>query len=62
MEWKRSSRCRFEPPQCVEVADLVSGVAVRDSKLGDHSPILTVSAGAWRSFISGVPVGGDIPG
>lgn len=51
MEWKRSSRCHFEPPQCVEVAVTGARVAVRDSKQGEHGPVLAVDATAWQVFI-----------
>ena len=38
---------------CVEVASAPdgSGTAVRDSKLGNRSPILTTSHEGWRSFL-----------
>jgi hypothetical protein len=34
---------------CVEVS---SGAAVRDSKLGDDSPILAFDAASWTAFIN----------
>lgn len=52
MEWKRSSWCHFEEPQCVEVAQSNDGVSVRDSKNVDQSPVLTVSADQWSAFVS----------
>lgn len=52
MHWKRSSYCHFEPPQCVEVAATGDGVVIRDSKHGEHGPILQVSVPAWEGFIA----------
>ena len=53
--WKRSSRC--DSGTCVE-ANLAEAdvVYVRDSKL-DDSPLLRVSAEAWRAFTSGLKAG-----
>jgi hypothetical protein len=46
--------CGSEAP-CVEVADGPGGWrAVRDSKLGDNSPVLTFTAAEWAVFTSGV--------
>jgi hypothetical protein len=43
---------------CVEVADLPgNGRAVRDSKLGDDSPVLTFNAAEWDAFTRGVGAG-----
>lgn len=43
---------------CVEVADGPDGwKAIRDSKLGDASPVLTFSAEEWRVFTSAVRAG-----
>lgn len=54
MDWKRSSRCNFEKPQCVEVAAHDDGVAIRDSKLGEGSPIVQVDLAAWQALLSHV--------
>lgn len=46
--------CGSEAP-CVEVADGPNGWrAVRDSKLGNDSPVLTFTADEWRVFTSGI--------
>lgn len=39
---------------CVEVARTPEAVLVRDSKLGDASPVLSFDAAAWREFVRGV--------
>jgi len=54
-EWTKSSRSGSnDQGQCVEArkADLV--VQVRDSKLGDTSPILAASPADWRGFLTAV--------
>lgn len=54
-EWRKSSRSAGGPnDQCVEArrADLV--VQVRDSKLGEDSPILDASPADWRGFLTAV--------
>lgn len=45
--WRKSSRC--ESQQCVEVARLDHGIAIRDSK--DPQPQLVFDSSAWRAFI-----------
>lgn len=46
--FRRSTRC--ETAYCVEVA-AGPDVLVRDSKLGDASPLLSFSAKSWQMFI-----------
>lgn len=49
--------CGSDGP-CVEVADGPAGWrAIRDSKLGDASPILTFTADEWAVFSDGVRTG-----
>lgn len=52
-QWRKSSYSNGSGA-CVEIADATPGVAVRDSKLGDRSPILTASGPAWRAFLDAV--------
>jgi hypothetical protein len=48
--WRKASYCNGATA-CVEVAPLPDGgVSVRDSKLGETSPVLTFSADDWREF------------
>lgn len=55
--WRRSSRCGGAGA-CVEVADLgARGMAVRDGKVPETSPVLFFSDEEWRSFLSGVKAG-----
>ncbi len=42
--------------ECVEVADLDGGVAVRDSKDPD-GPKLRFASAEWRAFLAGVRAG-----
>lgn len=52
--WKRACSAGT---QCVEVAEAGGHVHVRDSKLGDMSPVLTFSADEWDAFIATVKRG-----
>ena len=38
--------------ECTEVGSCAHGVAVRDSKLGEGSPVLKISAREWAAFLS----------
>lgn len=42
---------------CVETALVPGGWAVRDSKLGDASPVLVVDSGSWASLMGAVRSG-----
>jgi hypothetical protein len=51
--WRTSSFSTANGGQCVEVGDLASGVAVRDT--ADHpGPVLAFSDGAWRTLLAEV--------
>ncbi len=50
--WTRSTFC--SSGNCVECRDSGEAVLVRDSKLGDTSPILGFDTDAWRHFIGAV--------
>ncbi|MFB4280817.1 DUF397 domain-containing protein [Nonomuraea sp. MTCD27] len=55
--WRKSSFCNGAAA-CVEVSPLPDGgVAVRDSKLGDDSPVLRVPAADWTAFVEAVKYG-----
>ena len=55
--WQKSSRSNGSG-NCCEWAPLPDGgVAVRDSKLGELSPVLTFTHTEWTAFIDGVKAG-----
>ncbi|MFI0485555.1 DUF397 domain-containing protein [Actinomadura sp. 9N215] len=49
VRWRKSSRSDQHGGECVEVADLVVTVGVRDSK-GPDGPRLAFGRVAWRVF------------
>jgi hypothetical protein len=53
-KWRRSSRSTSE--NCVEVANLVLQIGVRDSK-DPEGPALSFDAGVWRAFTRRVKAG-----
>jgi Domain of unknown function (DUF397) len=57
--WRKASSSTIRSDDgCVEVADLPDGGrALRDSKLGDASPILEFTAHEWACFTDGVKAG-----
>jgi hypothetical protein len=55
MRWKKSSRSGAGN-NCVEVADLDGGRAVRDSK-NPTGPALMVTVAEWSAFTAGVRAG-----
>lgn len=51
-QWRKSSRSGGAQ-QCVEVATNVPSTSlIRDSKLGDQSPILNVASSAFATFLN----------
>jgi hypothetical protein len=54
VNWRKSSRCASNT--CVEVAQVESGVMVRDSKNPDRAP-LQFTREEWSAFVEGVNLG-----
>jgi hypothetical protein len=55
MDWKKSSYSSAQG-NCVEVAPLRDGIAVRDSKNPD-GPVLRFGAADWQAFVSNIKAG-----
>lgn len=55
-EW-RTSTYSGANTGCVEVADTGDVIGIRDSKLGDDSPVLAFNRKEMRAFIDGVRAG-----
>jgi hypothetical protein len=51
--WFTSSYSQENGTNCVEVADLIGQVGIRDSK-NKTGPALVVPATAWAAFVDGV--------
>lgn len=56
-QWRKSSRSNGGGAACVMVAQVSGAAGVRDSKLGQASPVLPFTADAWTSFLRDVKVG-----
>lgn len=57
-EWRKATASGHDGGECVETADLPDGtIGVRDSKLGDDSPVLTFTRDEMRAFVQGVRAG-----
>jgi hypothetical protein len=54
--WRKSSYSNGTGGNCVEVADLPSGRAVRDSK-HPEGPILLFTREGWQAFVQGIQAG-----
>ena len=54
--WRKSTYSNGSGGECVEVADLHSGQAVRDSK-HPEGPILVITKGGWQAFVQGIQAG-----
>lgn len=54
--WRKSTYSNGSGGECVEVADLPSGRAVRDSK-HPEGPILVFTKGGWQAFVQGIRAG-----
>jgi len=55
MNWTRSSWCAADRPQCVEITTVRGRfgrqILMRDSKLGDASPVERFTRREWRGFL-----------
>ncbi|MFY1672890.1 DUF397 domain-containing protein [Plantactinospora sp. WMMB334] len=51
LSWQKSSRSGGEGGNCVQVARLALGVAVRDSK-DTAGPVLRFGSAAWAAFLT----------
>lgn len=57
-QWFKSSRSSSSGGECVEAAHLNGGkVGVRDSKLGDASPVFVFEPEMWDAFNTAVQAG-----
>lgn len=56
LRWRKASRSSGTGSECVEVADLGRGTAVRDSKDPD-GPALKFGPGEWTAFAARVKTG-----
>ncbi|MFD3946199.1 DUF397 domain-containing protein [Streptomyces sp. NPDC058579] len=55
--WRKSSYSNEDGGNCLEVADALPLVPVRDSK-NPTGPALLIAAPAWGAFVDGVKGGG----
>jgi hypothetical protein len=55
--WFKSSFSGSNGGNCVEVAFVPSGVAVRDTKQDGRGPVLLFGDGEWAAFLAGVGAG-----
>ncbi|MFC9973756.1 DUF397 domain-containing protein [Spirillospora sp. NPDC127200] len=56
LRWRKASRSAGSGDECVEVARLAEGVAVRDSKAPDR-PHLSLTRAQWRSLADHIAAG-----
>lgn len=55
LTWRKSTFSNGNGGSCVEVADVPGGGrAVRDTKLGEASPVLWYTEDEWKAFLDGV--------
>jgi hypothetical protein len=55
--WRKSTKSNGSG-DCTEVASLPGGlIGVRDSKLGESSPILAFTQSEWQAFLAGAKAG-----
>jgi hypothetical protein len=56
LEWRKSSHSSDQGGECVEVAKLATGPAVRDSK-NPAGPVPTFTSTTWSAFTTAVRAG-----
>jgi hypothetical protein len=56
LQWRKSSRSSAGGPDCVEIALVASGTAVRDSKNADGGRLEFGGAG-WDTFLAAAKTG-----
>lgn len=56
LRWRKSSRSSAGGPECVEIALVSAGAAVRDSKNADGSRLRFGDAG-WETFLAAAKTG-----
>jgi hypothetical protein len=54
VNWRKATYSGGENGGCVEVAYLPGFVGVRDTKLGECSPVLAFTDTEWKAFVAGV--------
>jgi len=54
--WRKSTYSNGSGGNCVEVADLPNGQAVRDSKY-PQGPVLVFTTDQWRAFVRSIKAG-----
>ena len=54
--WRKSTYSNGSGGNCVEVADLPNGRAVRDSE-HPQGPMLVFATDQWRTFVQGIKAG-----
>ncbi|WP_163511734.1 DUF397 domain-containing protein [Fodinicola acaciae] len=55
--WRKSTYSGNES-NCVEVGSKNVDIAVRDTKLGESSPVLAFGSAQWRTFIASTKANG----
>lgn len=55
-QWRKAAKSNNNGA-CAEVRAIEGGVQVRDSKLGDGSPVLFFTPGEWDAFLDGAKGG-----
>lgn len=50
-KWHKSTYSQEGGSNCVEAADVVDAVKVRDTKQLGRGPVLSLAPTAWRSFV-----------